>query len=52
MRLPYWLRQLIDTIIGFHDDCICQYDTIIDWHQGKIVSIHIGGIEYTPRDEQ
>lgn len=50
MGIPFWFRQFVDGLVGFHDDCICQYADYVDWYEGKITAIFVGDVEYVPRD--
>lgn len=48
MRVPYLVRLFIDNLLGFHDECVCQYADYPTWEDGKVTSLYVNGVKFVP----
>ena len=48
MKLRHIIHKLLDDIVGYHKDCLCNSIDCIDFYEGKVVSLYVDGKLFVP----
>lgn len=46
--MRYQIQKWLDMIVGFHEDCVCNFVDYAESENGKFTALYIDGVKYVP----